>query len=560
MRSPIGLNILEIEDPEEKNVIANDVVSIFKRHSDNWGEQIEEILSSAVLTLLSSSEGGHLGTLHQFLTQPDFRKEYLKTVNDEFILEFWEKQFPKLPRGATSPVLRRLNKFLRYPVLRRIVSQDKTSVDFREIMDDGRALLVKLPLGQIGADNAYLLGSLIVSRLQAAALSRIDTPEERRKPFYLYIDEFQNFITTSINECLTGARKFALGLVLAHHTTQQMWSRDRDVADTVLSQPRIRICFQVGDEDALHLAKGFAHYTSEDLKNLDVGETIVRVGGAANDFEMRTSKEHLLKDVDAKPIETKKDEGLPSVAVGPAKSGEAIEETAIPPKPAVTIKESVDIKKEAAMFTKKGSEKEERTSITHDERKFLEFLANLKELLPVREVYMQAVGGVAKGDKLKNSLLDKALIAEIETSLGKAKRKSKILVPTPKGYQALGLPIPAGKGGPHHTHLQEMIARHARTKGYEAVIEEQALNGKLADVGLTKDGEKIAVEVSITTRPEQVLNNIELDLAGGYSRVIVICADLDSLKKTKNAILGGFNQEKYQKILFMLPSEFEKEL
>ncbi len=562
LNSPLRLNILEAKHTRERDVIANDVVSIFKRLTDTWGVQIEEILSFGVLAILSSREGGHLGTLHQFLVDKDFRNEYLKTLEDGFVTEFWKTQFPLFPRGAALPVLRRLNVFLRNSVLKGIVSHRRSSVDFRRIMDEGKVLLVKLPLGEIGDENAYLLGSLIISRLQAAAFTRGDISEKERKPFYLYIDEFQNFMTKSITECLAGTRKFSLGLVLAHHTLGQMWSKDREVADSVLALPHIRICFRVGDEDASQITKGFAHYTEDDFKKLNIGQAIARVGGSDNDFEITT---HYEPPSFSGGCGKKKKELIQLTqaryGIEPYDEREAETMAKVIPFTGSVEKNWRDRKEDKKLEGKeRETEEVQELVLNHEEKEFLEFLAETKELLPIREVYNRLKVGVKKGNRIKNTLLEKRLILETEIRLEKTSPKSKILTIAQRGYQDLQLPFPSGKGGSLHQQLQRLVAQFAESKGYKATIEEQASNGKLVDVGLTKDGEKTAVEISVTTRPNQEFENIQLDLEGGYDRVIALFIDTETLAETKKLTFQKLGEHEAQKIRSYLAGEFEEEL
>jgi hypothetical protein len=581
--SPLALNILEARHEEERTVIADDVVSIFKRLSDNWGVQMDEILSFGVSAILSSGEGGHLGTLYRFLTDDGFRQNYLKSVEDEFVVETWKNRFPKLPETAIAPVLRRLTRFLRDPVLRKIVSNKISSIDFRQVMDEGKVLLVKLPLGKIGADNASMLGGLIISRLHAAALTREDIPEEKRRPFYLFADEFQNFICKSVEESIYGTRKFNLGLVLAHHTLQQLWSRDKDVAEAVLAA-RTRICFQVGDEDASHLAKGFLDYTPQDLQNLGAGEAIVRVGGSVNSFEIKTHYEPPL------PIEVTEKRREELTRLTREKYGietrnepeEKIIDTVVPFKRDVVkvqeaseklevnsenreertdgIREEARDKNRVISEYRKHEVQQENITLTSDEKRFLEFLAKTTELLPVRDIYKRVGLSAKKGNKIKTDLLERRFIVETEIRLEKAYRKSKIPTLTTVGYQALHLPLLSGKGGSLHQHLQKLIAECARDRGYEATIEEQASNGKLVDVGLTNGDQRTAVEISVTTRPNQVLENITLDLEGGYHRVIVVCIDTETMAETKKITREKLDEDTARKIGFCLVGEFEEEL
>src|SRR6185295_15823106 len=156
------------------------------------------------------------------------------------------------PQG---PLLTRLDTFLRPKLIRYMVVQKENKLDFRNIMDEGKIFLAKLAQGAIGEENAYLLGTLIVSKLNQLVLSRQEQKESERRNFYLYIDEFQNFITPSMASILSGARKYRLGLILAHQELQPLQSRNADVCSAVLSNDYTRVCFRLGDADARELAK-----------------------------------------------------------------------------------------------------------------------------------------------------------------------------------------------------------------------------------------------------------------------------------------------------------------
>lgn len=567
IRTPLPINILEAKDKKERIALADDVVSIFKRYTDSWGVQIEEILGFGVQAILSSTEGGHLGTLRSFLLYPEERKKYLNTIEDEFVIEFWRDQFPQFPNkpSAITTATRRLNQMLRSPLLQRILTKKESAINFRDLMDSGKTLLVKIPIGELGAINAYILGSLIISKIQAAALTRQDIPHERRKPFYLYIDEFQHFLCQSIEECLTGTRKYALGLILAHNSLGQILARDRAVAEAVLEVPNTRVCFQVGDNDSTTLAKGFSHYTPEELKNLQEGEAIMRVGGSANDFEITTRYE----PVTDKTIVLQANENL----IRHTLTQFGIDPMYHEPKGNVSGAISThDFVETRTNTLKEKSPKQQKVPVGHlrtgeggidlkpDEKRFLKYLSELIRILPVRDVYKELGLSTYKGNLQKNSLLKAGFISETEADLGRSKRKSKLLALTSTGYGVLGLPPLPGKGGPPHQFLQKIIAQRARLKGYEATIEEESINGSQVDIGLSKDDKKIAIEVSVTTRPEQIVNNIVLAFQGGYDQVISLFTLSETLIETQKLLSGSVQEFEAQKIKLRLISEYESEL
>jgi len=285
---PVGFNILSAHSDLERNLLSSDLVSVFRRLSTSFGDQMTTVLGNAVLAFLESSEGGTLGDLRRFLVEPAFRERFLTTVEDSEVVYYWQKEFPLLTGKPQGPILTRLDTFLRPKVIRHMVSQKENRLDFAAIMNGRKILLAKLSQGLIGEENSYLLGTLIVSKLNQIATSRQNMAASERKPFYLYIDEFHNFVTPSLAAILSGARKYNLGLILAHQELHQLSNRDSEVASAVISNPHTRVCFRLGDFDAKKLEDGFSFFKAKDLQNLSVGEAIVRMERAEYDFNVKT--------------------------------------------------------------------------------------------------------------------------------------------------------------------------------------------------------------------------------------------------------------------------------
>jgi hypothetical protein len=286
----IGWNLLAASTDSERDILADDFVGIFRRLSTSWGDQMTAVLSNAVLAFLYSKRGGTLIDLRQFLVDASFRTEFLKTVEDDRTRGFWKEEFPLLVgKRPQAPILTRLDTFLRSRIIRRIVSEMKAQIDFADVVDHGRIVVGKLAQGAIGAENAALLGSLLVSKFHQATLSRYGQIGRNRRPFYLYLDEFHLLATPSMEALFTGARKFGLSLTVAHQNVAQLQKKAPEVADAVLSEAYTRIAFRLGTDDARVLAKNFASFTPEDLSNLDVGQAICRVGRSEDDFLLETS-------------------------------------------------------------------------------------------------------------------------------------------------------------------------------------------------------------------------------------------------------------------------------
>jgi hypothetical protein len=282
----VGFNILAAHSDFEKSLLASDLVSVFQRLSTSWGDQMNSVLRNAILAFLESTEGGTLADLRRFLLETAFRNRFLGTVTDPEIVYYWQKAFPQLTGNKSiGPVVTRLDEFLSRKPIRYMVSQKENRVNFAEVIDGGRILLAKLPQGLIGRENSYLLGSLLLSKLQQSAMSRQRMRESERRDFWCYVDEFHSFITPSMAEILTGARKYRVGLILAHQELRQLQSSD-EVAGAVLANAFTRVVFRVGDADGRSLENGFSHFEARDLQNLEIGEAVCRIERSDFDFNL----------------------------------------------------------------------------------------------------------------------------------------------------------------------------------------------------------------------------------------------------------------------------------
>ena len=282
---PIALNILTAHSDLEKELLASDLVALFRRFSTSWGDQMNSVFANAILAFVYNTKRFHLGDLRRFLIEAPYRTRILSTVADSDIVYYWQHEFPLLKGASIGSILTRLDSFLRPKVIRNMVCQQH-SLDFAHLMDTGKIVLVKLSQGLMGAENSYLLGAFIVSKLQQIAMARQVQERNNRTPFFCYIDEFQHFVTPSMSEILSGARKYGLGLILSHQDMQQVSKFDTEIASSVLANAGTRICFRLGDADAKRLEDGFAHFSATDLQNLSVGEAIARVNTTRDDFNL----------------------------------------------------------------------------------------------------------------------------------------------------------------------------------------------------------------------------------------------------------------------------------
>ena len=263
-------NPLEVLNPSESHLVVSSLVSAFKKiWHDSWGPRLEYILRNTLSTLVEFS-GATLIDLQRILQDRTFRMNLVSRLTNEQLKNFWlnefEKYSPYFQQEAISPIQNKIGQFLNNPILREIVSQPKSSFNIREIMDSGKIFLVNLSKGKIGEDSASLLGAMLIAKMGLTALSRQDIPEEQRRDFYLYVDEFQSFATSSFADILSEARKYHLNLILANQYLDQI---DEKVRDAIFGNVGTIISFKVGLEDAKFLAEEFYPvFNQDDIINL----------------------------------------------------------------------------------------------------------------------------------------------------------------------------------------------------------------------------------------------------------------------------------------------------
>jgi hypothetical protein len=254
---PIAFNPMEVSDPKLRTHTASELIGVLKRMFESWGPRLEYILRYSLLALLEYPDATMLD-ITRILTDKSFRKDVMKYVTDPVVRNFWEVEFAtwndKFAAEAVAPVLNKVGAFTASPLVRNIIGQPKSSFNIRQIMDERKILIVNLSRGQVGEDNAALLGALLVTKIQLASMSRADIPASERVPFYLYVDEFQNFATDSFATILSEARKYALNLTVANQYIAQM---SIDVKDAVFGNVGSMIAFRMGADDARGMQKYF---------------------------------------------------------------------------------------------------------------------------------------------------------------------------------------------------------------------------------------------------------------------------------------------------------------
>ncbi len=290
---PIAFNVLENVDVTKRHLISSGLLGIFKKiWADSWGPRLEYVLNNAIMALLEYPDSTLLGIM-RMLVNKEYRNKVVRQISDPVVKSFWIDEYEKYPQKfqaeVIAPIQNKVGRFLSTPLTRNIVGQVKSTINIRDIIDNQKILLMNLSKGRIGEDNSALLGAMIITKIQLAIMSRVDIPEEERKDFCLYVDEFQNFATESFANILSEARKYRLNLVVAHQYIEQL---EESVAAAIFGNVGTIIVFRVGAGDAEFLEKEFLPYiTQEDLVNLAKYKIYIKLmidGISSNPFQSLT--------------------------------------------------------------------------------------------------------------------------------------------------------------------------------------------------------------------------------------------------------------------------------
>ncbi|MEX8518786.1 MAG: type IV secretory system conjugative DNA transfer family protein [Leptothrix sp. (in: b-proteobacteria)] len=454
---PVGFNILNARTDIERNLLASDLVAIVRRFATSWGDTMSTVLGEAVLALLAHPSGGTLVDLRRFLLDDGARKKYLAAIPDPDIRSFWEKDYPLIGSRSIGPLISRLDTFLRARIIRNIVGQQGGKLDLGEAMRSGKVVLARLAKGLIGEEHASLLGSLLIAKLNQLALARQADPPSARRPFFCYADEFQNFVTPSMESLATEGRKYRLGLILAHQMLAQLSEVPR-IEGALLSNCHTRVVFRVGEHDARKFADGFASFDASDLATQRRGEAIVRIGSAADNFNLRTL-------------------------------------------PLARVDDDV-------------AEARRHTVIAHTRTHYALPRDDVADILARAYADNDERRASPEGEK-ENAARVVVPVTSAPENTPPAERKKKTAT-TPAD------PLPAsGRGGEMHKYLQHLVKRLAEERGFRATIEGVAGYGQ-ADVVLHRDDIVVGCEISITTDAAHEKENLQKCLAAGFTRIFFI--------------------------------------
>jgi len=276
---PVKLNILEVGNPAQRELVVSGIVAIFnKLYGHSWGPRLEYILRNTLLAL-SEIQGATLVDVPRMLTQVEYRKKVVARLTDQVIARYWQDEFERMPdklkQDSIAPILNKVGQFVASPLIRAIIGAEHSSVEMEEVMNEGKILIANLSQGKVGEDNAALLGAMLITKFQLSAMNRVEQAEGARRDFYLYVDEFQNFATTSFIKILSEARKYKLNLMMAN---QYMAQIPLEVQKAILGNAGSIMSFTIGAEDARIIEKEFGDvFTAKDLVNLENYQIAVRL-------------------------------------------------------------------------------------------------------------------------------------------------------------------------------------------------------------------------------------------------------------------------------------------
>jgi len=519
-RYTVTFNPLEkvpgISIPEQ----VNELISGFKKiWSDSWGVRMEDLMRNSLIALGEAELT--LLELPYFLSHRVFRESVLEKVSHPLVQEYFKRFNRVTDRGQVTwvePVMNKLNAFFADDRIRQMFTSEKSSFNIREVMDNKKILLIKLDKGKL-KDSADLLGSLLMAKIQMAAFSRSDLPASRRVPFYLYIDEFQNFASESFSVVLSEARKYGLSLIMAHQTLSQI---PEELRSLILGNAGIQVCFRLNRHDASILAKEAFEYSGHEIKGIS--------GFRPKYWSLGEEWERNIAELQHLPLRF-------------CYVKHKIEGGVIPIQTA-----------DVESF---------REIMGWDEDRYLEFLKGV----PYGRDYLVSRGELAASTEQRQKLV-KDLVKTKEKEREEEKEQTKALEearepkpvererPLPEVVPQIEARAVSDRGPSQHRYFQVLIKRIAEDKGYKTTIEQPTPDGLgRIDVALERNGKRIACEISVTSTPEQELKNIEKCLDAGFEKVVLCSPEKKILESVKDIVAQSISEANLRKVFFFKPDE-----
>ena len=494
-------NVLSAHSDFERTLLASDLVGVFRDFSTSWGDRMTVVFRYLVLAFLEHQDGGTFAQMQTFLIDKAWRERFLKGVKDADVVRYWTDVFPNFDGAkSTGPILSRIDTLVSHKIINHMVNQRENKIDFAKVMDEGRILLVNLPTGLLGEDVALMLGGFIMVKLNQMAMSRARLQAEDRRQFFCYIDECQHFVTTSISNILTGARKYGLGLILAHQHLQQLRSK-ADVAAAVMSNTATRIAFRVGDADARVLAGDYAHYEAADFTALPNLHALCRMERADEDFNFFI--EHRSN------LDRQEGQERLRIAVERSRAKYTVprprEEPPAPPQEASPVGSPAP----AGELSTAEPGTAEPLSATESQGQ--------TDVVPETEA-------------VPDDELDGAASPAVEEA------PPPVLTEPLEGVAPQPPTLP-GKGGIKHKKWQNQIKLEAEKVGFRAFVEAPIGSGhESVDVVLVRDQYRIAVEISSTTSVDAEVKNLRKCLEQDFSLIVLLSDDQKHVARIKALI------------------------
>lgn len=500
---------------------ANELIGSFKKiWSDSWGVRMEDLMRNSLIALGEAELS--LAELPIFLTNRNFRKSVLTKVTHSLTQDYFSRFDTMTDRSQITwiePVMNKVNAFLSDDRIRQMFASNKGSFNIREIMDQKKILLVKLDKGKL-KDSADLLGSLLMAKIQIAAFSRSDVPKTQRSPFYMYIDEFQNFASESFAVILSEARKYGLSLIMAHQTLAQI---SEELKSLILGNTGIQVYFRVNRHDAQLLAKEAFEYSGYEVKTTSMS-------GGAKYWSLGEEWEHHTEAFQNLPhracyIKHKIAGGLISVSTAEI-------------EPAWEVL---------------GMAEDNYSEFLKSYLFGQNYLIQREELASLANERRQTFKQV-EDSRLENNVV--TMIPQISAKKATRPELKKPKATTDKEKTKIITPDFSDKNKSQHRYLQTLIKRMAEEKGFKAVVEQSVLDGAgRVDVSLERDSRRIACEIALTTTYDHELGNIEKCLAADYETVILCSPDNKNLEKIKALVNEKIASPRLEKILFLKPDD-----
>jgi len=507
-----------------------ELISAFKKiWADSWGVRMEDLMRNSLIAL---GEAGYtLADLPRFLNNRSLRELILKNVTHPIAQEYFQRFESLTDRGQITwiePIMNKINAFLSDERIRQMFSSNRNSFNLRDVMDNRKALLVKLNKGKLKG-SADLLGSLLMSMIQVAAFSRSELPQHKRVPFYLYIDEFQNFASENFAVILSEARKYGLSLVMAHQTLSQISDELRGL---ILGNTGIQTYFRLNRQDASLLAKESFEYSGYEVKT--VNNFNPKFWSYAEEWEHKTEE---LQNLPPRfcYVKHKIDGGMLQL-------------------------QTVEIEPPWEIMEMRPHEYDEYSKGLSFGKKHL---VSREEIISLIDQRRQRFEEEIESRRIKEKKEEEVVVpmkpAAKETEQPKKERPvpERPAPPQREKVRAIDFKGDEKKAESQHRYLQSLIKKAAEDKGYKATVEQPTPDGQgRIDVSLERDGKKIACEISVTSTPEQELSNIEKCLLAGYEKVVLCSADGRNLKKISDFVSDKLSKNDLTKVLFLQPDEF----